>query len=118
MADLTPKVQGNCPACGRASLFLGTGGHVTCSELSCPKPEAPDRILADRETEHIVTIRNGDYTIKHPLREHLDGGLDHCELHDHLSGLNGPPLPSGQWRAQKHADGKWSWMPINEVQHA
>ena len=38
-------VQGRCPACGWASLFLGDGGHVTCSRLDCPGPCAADELL-------------------------------------------------------------------------
>lgn len=40
-----PLVRGNCPACGRASLFLGAGGHVTCSIIDCPNPSAADEQL-------------------------------------------------------------------------
>lgn len=34
-----PHVQGRCPACNRESLFLGAGGHLTCSSLDCPMPD-------------------------------------------------------------------------------
>jgi hypothetical protein len=37
-----PLVQGRCPACNGASLFLGSGGHVTCARLDCPDPCAAD----------------------------------------------------------------------------
>lgn len=40
-----PDVQGRCPACGAASLFLGEGGHVTCSRIDCPEPSAADIML-------------------------------------------------------------------------
>ncbi|MEU0160240.1 DUF6085 family protein [Streptomyces sp. NPDC006261] len=40
-----PDVQGRCPACGAASLFLGEGGHVTCSRSDCPDPCAADDML-------------------------------------------------------------------------
>lgn len=41
-----PKVQGYCPmGCG-ATLFLGEGGHITCSWLECPRPHAADELLA------------------------------------------------------------------------
>ncbi|MGC4925524.1 DUF6085 family protein [Streptomyces sp. DT117] len=39
-------VQGRCPACGAASLFLGEGGHVTCSRIDCPAPDAADDMLS------------------------------------------------------------------------
>lgn len=38
-------VQGRCPACGHQSLFLGEGGHVTCSRGACPAPYAADDLL-------------------------------------------------------------------------
>ncbi|MFJ3278488.1 hypothetical protein [Streptomyces halstedii] len=38
-------VQGRCPACGAVSLFLGEGGHVTCSRIDCPEPSAADQLL-------------------------------------------------------------------------
>lgn len=37
-----PLVKGRCPACNGSSLFLGSGGHVTCSRLDCPNPCAVD----------------------------------------------------------------------------
>ncbi|MER6976034.1 hypothetical protein [Streptomyces carpinensis] len=46
-AERMPKVVGICPACRRPSLFLGSGGFVTCAMLSCPKPDAPTAVLED-----------------------------------------------------------------------
>ena len=40
-----PLVQGRCPACNGASLFLGSGGYVTCARLDCPNPTAADDLL-------------------------------------------------------------------------
>lgn len=40
-----PRVQGNCPACGHAALFLGAGGYVTCSVGPCPEPDAATTLL-------------------------------------------------------------------------
>lgn len=37
-----PRVKGCCPACGWLTLYLGSGGHVTCSRLDCPNPCAAD----------------------------------------------------------------------------
>lgn len=45
MTDRMQTVQGRCPACGWTSLFLGDGGHVTCSRLECPNPCAADQLL-------------------------------------------------------------------------
>lgn len=38
-------VQGRCPACRATSLFLGPGGHVTCSRIDRPDPCAADDLL-------------------------------------------------------------------------
>ena len=41
-----PFVQGTCPGCRmQGTLFLGSGGYVTCSSLSCPEPEAATNAL-------------------------------------------------------------------------
>lgn len=41
-----PIVQGRCPSCGLLSLFLGSGGFVTCSNLNCKGPgDASDLLL-------------------------------------------------------------------------
>ncbi|MFD3523871.1 hypothetical protein [Streptomyces sp. NPDC058653] len=44
-----PDVQGRCPACGGSSLFLGEGGHVTCSRTACVAPGAADQLLHGEE---------------------------------------------------------------------
>lgn len=40
-----PFIQGRCPACGLASVFVAEGGYLTCSNLGCTRPEAPDELL-------------------------------------------------------------------------
>lgn len=42
-----PTVHGRCPACGVASLFLGSGGWLTCSSLDCPNPTRASTALAE-----------------------------------------------------------------------
>lgn len=46
-----PLVQGRCPACRGASLFLGSGGYVTCARLDCPNPSAADQLLHGEEPD-------------------------------------------------------------------
>lgn len=42
-----PKVAGKCPACGSESLFLASGGYVTCAVIPCKNPcAAADLLLA------------------------------------------------------------------------
>lgn len=96
------RVVGNCPmGCGE-TLFLGTGGHVTCSRLACPRPTAVDELLAAAETEHIATIHEDGFTVEHPLRERLDGALHDCELHQELQAAGGPPAKPGRYRVVRH----------------
>ncbi|MFD1940545.1 DUF6085 family protein [Nonomuraea mangrovi] len=45
MADDRSEIAGRCPACKGATLFVGVGGHVTCSRLDCPAPTAADDAL-------------------------------------------------------------------------
>lgn len=54
-------VQGRCPACGGSSLFLGSGGHVTCSRIHCSNPCAADELLHGESRQgglHDVEIRS------------------------------------------------------------
>ena len=96
-------VAGYCPmGCG-TTLFLAEGGHITCSYQGCPNPSAVDEILAERETEHIVTIKDETFTIRHPLRERIEGQLEDCALHTYLSVLQGPPVRIGRYRVHKPA---------------
>lgn len=32
------RIETPCPSCGAKSLFIGTGGHLTCSVLGCKDP--------------------------------------------------------------------------------
>jgi hypothetical protein len=40
-----PVVKGRCPACGAASLFLASGGYVTCASLDCTNPAQASALL-------------------------------------------------------------------------
>lgn len=61
-----PQVKGECPACGNASLFLASGGYVTCAVIKCPNPTAvADRLelprpepveLTDAEVDDALSI--------------------------------------------------------------
>lgn len=39
------RVVGRCPACGSNSLFVGSGGYLTCSVLGCCEPDAASTLL-------------------------------------------------------------------------
>ena len=40
-----PWVKGTCPACGGRTLFVGSGGYITCSYIPCPDPGAAGKLL-------------------------------------------------------------------------
>lgn len=105
-------VEGCCPmGCGK-TLFLADGGYVTCSFIRCPRPDAVADLLADRETEHIVTFGEEGFTIRHPLRERLDDALLDCDLHSWCRDLGGPPVQPGKYRARLN-QGRWTWEAIS-----
>jgi hypothetical protein len=96
--------------CGQ-TLFLGKGGHVTCSLIGCPNPVAVDDLLHVAEVEHIVEIREADFRIVHPLRERVESDpfdMFGCDLHTWLSGLEGPPRKPGRYLATP-TDGGWDF---------
>ncbi|MFJ6566658.1 hypothetical protein ACIQNU_04510 [Streptomyces sp. NPDC091292] len=66
------NVQGHCPACGGSSLFLGEGGHVTCSRLDCPAPDTADGLLRGGETALVQALGGGRkaIVIAHTLHFH------------------------------------------------
>jgi hypothetical protein len=114
----TPKatpdrtIAGHCPmGCG-TTLFVGAGGHITCSLIGCPRPTAVDELLHDRETEHMVAFSETGFTVRHPLRERLDDALMSCFLHEEIAALPGPPVKPGRYRARSKQAGGWTWEPL------
>lgn len=105
-------IQGHCPmGCG-VTLFVGEGGHVTCSRKECPNPAAVDEILAQPETEHIVLIEEGlTSTLQHPLRERVGGDLFGCALAKHLSHSLVRPSKPGRYRVVQGEEG-WTWTEL------
>lgn len=106
-----PDIHGWCPmGCGK-TLFVGAGGHVTCSYIPCPRPTAVDELLADRETEHVVEFKRRTFTVRHPLHERLDDALMGCKLDEHIRQLDGPPVQLGRYRATRH-NGRWAFTSV------
>lgn len=108
------RIVGYCPmGCGQ-TLFVGTGGHITCSYIPCSRPTAVDEILDDPETHHIVQFDFDGYSAIHPLRERLDRQLLTCEVGRYVAEL-GPPagtLPQ-RYRIRVSADGEApTWEPL------
>jgi hypothetical protein len=105
-----PHVPGYCPmGCGQ-TLFAASGGHITCSWIECPDPCAVDTILSDPETHHIVTLREDDFSVKHPLRERVADALLTCAVHGRIAEADGPPAQLGTYRIRVPAgNGAWFW---------
>ncbi len=109
------EVQGHCPmGCGR-TLFLGAGGHVTCSWIGCLRPTAVDDLLNDSESEHVVVLKARTFTVRHPLRERLDDALLTCSLDEWIAGLAGPPAQPGRYRVRWHGEPTKSWERLAEI---
>lgn len=109
------EVVGYCPmGCGR-TLFVGEGGHITCSWGRCPNPSAVDELLADRETEHVVEFGEYGYNLKHPLRERLDDQLLRCELGGWIGAAAPADLPpGGRYRVRDAAlPENLHWEPLD-----
>lgn len=52
-----------CPSCSsRGTLFVGTGGHLTCSVIDCPEPSVGDAITRLRGKVHIAEVLVEEYT--------------------------------------------------------
>lgn len=66
-SDQSNDVQGRCPFCGHSSLFLGSGGYVTCRIAECPTPTGVADLLAgvsiDQALDH--ARRLVDSAIRH-----------------------------------------------------
>lgn len=68
------RVSGECPmGCGR-TLFLGNGGHITCSLIGCPRPGAVDELLhREREMEaRVAEAKRSAAQERDRLREALE----------------------------------------------
>lgn len=105
------SVRGQCPmGCG-ATLFVGSGGYITCSLINCPQPDAVAALLDDSETHHVVVFREDDFTLRHPLRERIGDELMECEMHARLASLDGPPV-LGRYRIIERPSGRLIWEPL------
>jgi Family of unknown function (DUF6085) len=94
------RVLGYCPACGQDKLFVPkNGGAVLCHHMECPEPTAAHDILADRETQHVVTFTEKGWTLRHPLIERIEDRLMACSVHEMISELKNRPEP-GTYRVK------------------
>lgn len=110
---MSERLSGYCPmGCGE-TLFIGNGGHATCSYIGCPEPSAVSKILGNRETEHVVAFAAKHFTVTHPLRERL-GDMAACRLHQWIAERDGPPVKPGVYRALPSGR-SWSFVEKRAV---
>lgn len=95
-----PRVQGFCPmGCGETLLLDPAEGTVYCSKWECPQENSVTLILSNPHIEqHVVEIRENDFTVKHPLRERIEDDLFSCELNQTLSGWPSAQIEPGLYR--------------------
>lgn len=110
MGVMWPTVAGRCPmGCG-STLFLGSGGYITCSWHKCPNPVAVSDLLDDPlAAKHVVTFGELGFDVQHPLFERGED-LVRCELHQHIRLLDGPPVRPGRYFAE-YDGSRWIWAP-------
>jgi len=102
--------------CGE-TLFLATGGYVTCSYRPCryiptPRPGAVLTLLDDRAADHVVWIDGLTLIIRHPRRARPGDAQSSCDLDRHLADLEGPPCAPGWYRVVRDGE-RWTWHRID-----
>jgi len=45
---MSAEITTPCPACGSSTLFIGSGGGLTCSVIGCPQPSVRSEFNALR----------------------------------------------------------------------
>ena len=105
------SVEGTCIACGTTGSLTTTPGSsgmdvLVCVSDICPQPDAVQRLIyEDVEVGHRVTFYENSFTVRHPLIERLDGGLESCGFMDAVAARSGPPARPGTYRVIEEAPG-------------
>lgn len=115
------KLCGHCPVCGESELVTqdlstpdGLVAYVWCDNKFCARQNAVNEILSDPETEHIVTLTDDGWSMKHPLRERLDDELLDCLVARKIRQafeLGGPVPEPGTYRVVPSTNDRepWEW---------
>ena len=72
-------VEGFCPACGHGVLMLGEGGHVVCTLMDCPRPEAADELLRNAAAPVAAPPTGQTATLTEAERAMLTYALDQAQ---------------------------------------
>jgi predicted CxxxxCH...CXXCH cytochrome family protein len=62
------RLKGRCPSCGSESLFVGSGGYVTCSVIGCKNPGAAHDALRPTPSQPAVELSKRCGTCQHAIR--------------------------------------------------
>lgn len=114
------EIEGYCPmGCGSTLVLADSGtrgrASIVCSWARCPNPTAVADLLSERETEHLVTLADDStFTVQHPLRERVAGGLLSCTVHVHAAELPVASRRPGTYRVRvsgssSGGDPVWAW---------
>jgi hypothetical protein len=98
-------MQAPCPMCRERKLHLMPSGLVRCLGQACPRPTAAQEILDGDVGADIVQIDGDGFSILHPLRERLQGGLFDCPVNRALLAMSEPPVLPGRYRVTFGEDG-------------
>lgn len=114
----THLVQGYCPmGCGETLGMNEATGRIHCRELDCPMPLAVDTLLADAETEHVVTLTEKGWSCKHPMRERVNDELLDCPfaryMSDGFSHHAARTYPPGTYRVTVLSDMRADWARLS-----
>jgi Family of unknown function (DUF6085) len=103
--EVIADVYALCPMCRERKLHLLVSGVIRCLNRACPRPMAAQEILDGDLGVDIVQIDEGGFSILHPLRERLGGGLFDCPVNKALAAMGEPPALPGRYRATIGEDG-------------
>src|ERR1017187_5858481 len=103
-------IDGYCPSCGSRQLVASDDGQILCKQEGCALPSAASQILNQGgETGHILESRDDGWTLMHPLRERLEGGLFRWAVADTVNAI-GPPAMLGYYRILAAAGTAWEYL--------
>lgn len=91
-----PRIVTRCPSCGHQTLFIGSGGHLTCSWLECRDPGVESAIEALRAE-----------------RDRFDTRLNTPEIHDFGQAVVLEAAHQRErWAADdpRKGDSDWFWL--------
>lgn len=96
-----PSIQGRCPACRGDSLFIGSGGYVTCSRIDCPNPSAADQLLHGEQPTPAATRAD---TCGHTIPGVFGRPLGPCHRRPGHPELFHQDATGAEWRPTRTAD--------------